>query len=569
MTALIEVSPITDDDQAIATSVAVFPSSFSGQLCSDDEQPFGIFADWYSVDAFAGDTIEASFTEDIPGGVVCDANDLFVQIYDASLNLVTGGSSDGFGCGVATARNVAAGTYFVIVLGQPGVAHSQPYALNIDVDQPTCGNGTLEAGEDCDDNNIDPGDGCASDCRYECVDDAYEDNDDFASPYVVDDAASVTLDGMLCPGDTDGAFATGSDQAYDTFQVPFTGGQTVRASILPGPSTTCDDLEINIGFYDPNVFDPNASAFITGRSSSTGECPVIHIVAAFDAYAYLIVYSESETPEDYQLVIEKEVATCGNGIEELAETCDDGNTDGGDGCSEICSVERCGNGNIEPGNGEWCDDGNNDDGDGCDSTCQLEATPCADADGDGFADEACGGTDCRDDLIDVNPNATEIPGDGLDNDCVNGDEPAVYEVCAVEGPRTNGAAGVVTCGDTAGEMQWDVYEVMVSEGDCVDVMADNGAGAADLLAYVEDDSGRFFGLQPDYSQLDDEATCSVTPWDGFACPARSLTASAATPMRIGVAQWAGGCADNAEYVLHVAVNGVEVAPTQIADDVAR
>lgn len=35
-----------------------------------------------------------------------------------------------------------------------------------------CGNGAVEAGEECDDNNLDAGDGCEADCTFTCVEDA-------------------------------------------------------------------------------------------------------------------------------------------------------------------------------------------------------------------------------------------------------------------------------------------------------------------------------------------------------------------------------------------------------------
>lgn len=78
-------------------------------------------------------------------------------------------------------------------------------------------------------------------------------------------------------------------------------------------------------------------------------------------------------------------AVCGNGQLELGETCDDGNTLDGDGCSAACVREpRCGDRIRDPG--EDCDDGNVLDGDGCSAACVREPR-C----GDGFVDpgEAC------------------------------------------------------------------------------------------------------------------------------------------------------------------------------------
>ena len=59
---------------------------------------------------------------------------------------------------------------------------------------------------------------------------------------------------------------------------------------------------------------------------------------------------------------------CGNGVVTAGEQCDDGNALSGDGCSATCQRENvCGNGILEPH--EQCDDGNLINGDGCDSNC--------------------------------------------------------------------------------------------------------------------------------------------------------------------------------------------------------
>ena len=67
--------------------------------------------------------------------------------------------------------------------------------------------------------------------------------------------------------------------------------------------------------------------------------------------------------------------TCGDGIQNGPEQCDDGNNVDSDGCSKTCMIEKspdpvCGNNAIETN--EQCDDGNLADNDGCSSTCQIE-----------------------------------------------------------------------------------------------------------------------------------------------------------------------------------------------------
>jgi cysteine-rich repeat protein len=74
-----------------------------------------------------------------------------------------------------------------------------------------------------------------------------------------------------------------------------------------------------------------------------------------------------------------DLQTCGNGVVQLAEQCDDGNLVDGDGCDSNCRVTRCGNG-IKTA-GEACDDGNLIAGDGCSPAC-LVGPVLADADGD-------------------------------------------------------------------------------------------------------------------------------------------------------------------------------------------
>ncbi|GEM_PF-2698694 len=92
---------------------------------------------------------------------------------------------------------------------------------------------------------------------------------------------------------------------------------------------------------------------------------------------------------------------CGNGILQLGEVCDDGNTVNTDDCLNNCTRARCGDGEVHEGV-EACDDGNTDDRDACPQNC--EEAFC----GDGFV-YAAGGEECED--------GNQVDDDECSNDC--------------------------------------------------------------------------------------------------------------------------------------------------------
>jgi cysteine-rich repeat protein len=61
--------------------------------------------------------------------------------------------------------------------------------------------------------------------------------------------------------------------------------------------------------------------------------------------------------------------TCGDGVVDVGEECDDANNAPADGCQPTCILSRCGDGVLDPG--EECDDTNNAPADGCQPTCIL------------------------------------------------------------------------------------------------------------------------------------------------------------------------------------------------------
>jgi len=110
---------------------------------------------------------------------------------------------------------------------------------------------------------------------------------------------------------------------------------------------------------------------------------------------------------------------CVDGDENCPDVCEDG--DGDDfGVGAACPVQDCddGNADINPAAQEIC--GNN-----VDEDCSGAADECVclDKDGDGYGTgDSCTGPDCDDSNPDVNPGAEEVCGNGLDDDCVDGEE---------------------------------------------------------------------------------------------------------------------------------------------------
>ncbi len=132
------------------------------------------------------------------------------------------------------------------------------------------------------------------------------------------------------------------------------------------------------------------------------------------------------------------VATCGDGfILDGIETCDDGNQVDNDACSNACSLPSCGDGRLQTG--EECDDGNSDDTDGCTNTCRLPYC------GDGIqqASEGCddGNSDDTDDCL----------GDCVPAMCGDGIIQAGVEVCddgnQVEDDSCTNSCTEPACGD--------------------------------------------------------------------------------------------------------------------------
>ena|GEM_PF-1929065 len=176
------------------------------------------------------------------------------------------------------------------------------------------------------------------------------------------------------------------------------------------------------------------------------------------------------------------IITCGDGVLEGAEQCDDGNDDNGDACLDSCVIASCGDGVIQ-GKVEGCDDGNADNGDACLTTCEPAA--CGDGvvqtgvegcdDGNDDNGDACLDTcvaaTCGDGIVQV---GLETCDDGNDD---NGD--ACLDSC-VAASCGDGVVqvGVEQC-DDANSIDGDACRNTCAAASCGDGVVQVGIEACD------------------------------------------------------------------------------------------
>ena len=162
---------------------------------------------------------------------------------------------------------------------------------------------------------------------------------------------------------------------------------------------------------------------------------------------------------------------CGNGRDDdcsggdevcpPACSCTDADDDGY--YSTSCSDSDCsprmdcddGRSSVHPGASEICGNGRDDDCSGGDAVCPP-ACSCTDADDDGYYSTSCSDSDCSprmdcdDGRSSVHPGASEICGNGRDDDCSGGDAVCSPD-CSVCGNRECGSyGGCNNCGSCSG-----------------------------------------------------------------------------------------------------------------------
>ena len=271
-------------------------------------------------------------------------------------------SGDGY-CSVLTVLGLAPGNYYVQVKKGTYGAATFLYQLQVDISTSVCGNGTVELGEQCDDNNSVSGDGCTSLCKLEPVLETEPNNTcgvgTSNGPYALPPNLLVA-----------GAVNTAGESDYYAITVSNYADLRLETFDSTGPGS-CSSIDTKISFY-------NSSCTSLGTDDDgsllPGNCSLLDPTVSTQSYMkhlspgtyYVQVFPYSSSATFSYTMLATLTAICGNNIKEGSEQCD-----GTPGCGTDCLIlPACGNGIVE--SGEACDDGDLDDGDGCSATCTVE-----------------------------------------------------------------------------------------------------------------------------------------------------------------------------------------------------
>jgi cysteine-rich repeat protein len=328
-----------------------------------------------------------------------------------------------------------------------------------------CSDGFLDeaAGEECDDGNADPEDGCLPNCVLNVC------GDGFVNPEAEACDDGNDLDGDACLSDCvearcgDGVVHVGVEDCDD--------GDEDETDACP---STCEDARCGDGFVRAGV-----EACDDGNDDNSDGC-----LSACT------------------------VARCGDGFVRLGfEDCDDGDEDDGDDCPSTCEDARCGDGFVQAGV-EECDDGNNTDADDCLGVCVLNVC------GDGIVN-AQAGDDCDD--------GNTVDRDGCSSSCSF----TIWEADLGGAPGANTIVqadevnNFLTVLNGTIPTNLDVIAVTTAAGELVTLRAEDGSeifrydAGAPIIGGLSGDRGSFTFLSEDgalhYVQPDGSATPTTLP----------------------------------------------------------
>ena len=283
-------------------------------------------------------------------------------------------------------------------------------------DPPVCGDGIVQAGEECDDGNQENRDQCTSFCKKAVCGDGITQID----VEECDDGNDRDTDG--CP--TNCQIAKCGDGFVWNTQELCDDGDTDNTDQC---TNECKPAQCGDGYIQ------DGEACDDGNDLDSDDCLANCIAARCGDGQLHIGVEQCDDGNDVDsdgCRNDCTLPSCGDGIVDAGEECDDGNISETDACLSTCLKARCGDGFVQEGI-ESCDDGNKDEGDDCRCDCSLAR--CGDGivrigveecdDGNMSDTDACLSTcvqsRCGDGIIQAGVEACDDGNDEEGDDCRN------------------------------------------------------------------------------------------------------------------------------------------------------
>ncbi len=211
----------------------------------------------------------------------------------------------------------------------------------------TCGDGVPEAGEACDDGNLEGDDGCSALCRAEWLDEGPDGANGSLAEAVELGAYELASGHMQGEGDRD----------YWAFTLDRPSRVTVDVWSGAGEACAWFSFGNPAGGFDSDIFEPELSlrdaddrvvrrfSALCGRREPASPDLDIELPPGtwYIRFEGQDVGSGWDAPYsvDYRLAMKRigRGPVCGDGTLDAGEACDDGNADSDDGCSQACLLE--------------------------------------------------------------------------------------------------------------------------------------------------------------------------------------------------------------------------------------
>ena len=225
------------------------------------------------------------------------------------------------GAGTVKVSSTAGQKYYVAVDGV-NATDTGAFSLNMESRTITCGDAHTDPGEECDDGNKLPNDGCSATCTIES---------DESEP----NGTTSTADALVQPFHA--AISPAGDIDVVAVTVPSNGTSIIADTFDYGDGACFQQLlDSTVEIIGSN----GSTVLASDDDSGAGLCAHAAVANLSAGTYYVRVQAASGAPvASFPYVLNVVVDKCGNGNPVETEQCDDGNNQSGDGCSATCQKE--------------------------------------------------------------------------------------------------------------------------------------------------------------------------------------------------------------------------------------